>query len=86
MTQTRRTDDTPQALMDRGTTILIELIRLGVNPLHNREDLLLMSLIPLAIKKILTGETHPDLQLLQHLVDKLDLTALQQLIEGIEGN
>lgn len=74
--------DAPEQLAARAGTILAALYEIGVRPLENSEDLLLLSLMPLAIKKILTGRSDVDQRELLELIDQIDLTVLKHLIRG----
>lgn len=76
--------DAPQQLATRAGTLLVALEELGVRPMADPIDLMLISLLPLAIKKILTGNPFIDAKLLKELIDKLDLSLLQSLIRGDE--
>ena len=76
--------DAPKLLADRAGTILVALNEMGVRPLSDPTDLLLLSLLPLAIKKIINGDPFVDLPLLEQVLDTLDLTILSHLIYGDE--
>lgn len=72
--------DAPRLLAERGATLLLALQDLGVFPLEDPVDLLLLSILPLAIKQVLTGDPFGDVELLRELLTHLDLTELQRLI------
>lgn len=71
---------TPQELAERGAALIVELSRLGFRPLLDPVDLLLLSILPLAIKKVRTGDPFVDHLRLSELMAQLDLKLLTQLM------
>lgn len=78
--------DAPRQLMVRSLEIIKGLATLGIDPLHDETDLLLVSLLPLAIKQARFGflgeefTLDDDYQVLRSVLDRLDLRELAEYI------
>lgn len=82
MTIDPHSPDAPRQLAERAGTLLIALKDLGIRPLIDPVDLMLISLLPAAIKQILTGDPFVDAPELKAILDQLDLTVLRTLVLG----
>lgn len=74
-------------LANRGATLLALLLRHGYDPLRDPVDLLLVSILPLAIKKArgLDPLSERELVILGTLIELMDLSVLETLIENEAG-
>lgn len=72
-------------LAARAGALIVHLNEVGIRPLSDPVDLMLMSILPLAIKRCLGQQPQADAGLLEDLVSSLDLTVLHKLIYGDES-
>lgn len=75
-------------LAARAGALIVHLNEVGIRPLADPVDLMLMSILPLAIKRCLgqsIAEQLAEADILDDLVSALDLTVLHRLIYGDES-
>lgn len=69
-------------LAARAGALIIHLNEVGIRPLIDPVDLMLISILPLAVKKVLTGNPFVDAPELKAILDQLDLNVLAALMNG----
>ncbi len=73
--------DAPEQLATRAGELLVLLLDHGIDPLHDATDLLLVSLLPLAIKRVLMPNPLGDVELLVDVLARMDLTGVEFMIK-----
>lgn len=72
--------DAPRKLLIRGMDLIEFLVAKGFDPIHDPTDLMIVGLLPLAIKQAMGVDPWEDAQILDEMLRKMDLRELAQYI------